>query len=122
MGQVQEAWRQAKGWFDSVVEQVMEQNRASPAAINATGGLFSPRWSSLPTDTVAVQAFAAAAVNFQDQVQLEEFAARVAAQVCNAPAAFFACSPSACLSLLANCDAFRGGLVIARTDVLRIPG
>ncbi|MGN6546876.1 MAG: hypothetical protein ACTHK7_17610 [Aureliella sp.] len=122
VGQVQEAWRQAKGWFDSVVEQVMEQNRASPAAINATGQLFSPRWSSLPTDTVAVQALGAAAVNFQDQVQLEQFAARVAAQVCNAPAAMFVCSPSACLSLLASCDAFRGGLVIARTDVLRIPG
>jgi L-seryl-tRNA(Ser) seleniumtransferase len=122
VGQVQEAWRQAKGWFDSVVEQVLEQNRASPAAINATGELFSTRWSSLPTDTVAVQAFGAAAVNFQDQVQLEQFAAGVAAQVCAAPAALFVCSPSACLSLLANCEAFDGGVVIARTDVLRIPG
>lgn len=122
VGQVQEAWRQAKGWFDTVVEQVMEQNRASPAAINASGQLFHPRWSSLPLDTVAVQAFAASAVNFQDQVQLEQFAMRVAAQVSNAPAALFVASPSAALALLANCDTFRSGLVIARTDVLRIPG
>lgn len=122
VGQVQEAWRQARGWFESVIDRVMEQNQASPAAINATGQLFDARWSSLPTDTVVAQALLAAAVNFQDQVQLEDFAARVAAQVTGGPSAMFASSPAACLAMLANCTAFHGGLVIARTDVLRIPG
>lgn len=122
VGQVQEAWRQARGWFESVIDRVMEQNHASPAAINATGQLFDPRWSSLPTDTVVVQALVAAAINFQDQIQLESFASSVAAQVTGAPAAMFACSPAACLAMLADCSTFRGGLVIARTDVLRIPG
>lgn len=43
VGQVQDAWRQARGWFESVVERVMEQNQASPAAIDraqAVGGDF----------------------------------------------------------------------------------
>lgn len=122
VGQVQDAWRQARGWLESVIDRVLEQNQASPAAINATGQLFDPRWSSLPTDTVVLQALAAAAVNFQDQLQLEKYANDVAARVTNAPAAMFVNSPAACLAMLASCEAFSGGLVIARADVLRIPG
>lgn len=122
VGQVQDAWRQARGWLESVIDRVLEQNQASPAAINATGQLFDPRWSSLPTDTVVIQALAAAAVNFQDQVQLEKFANEVAAKTTMAPAAMFTHSPAACLAMLASCDACSGGLVIARADVLRIPG
>lgn len=122
VGQVQDAWRQARGWLESVIDRVLEQNQASPAAINATGQLFDPRWSSLPTDSVVLQALAASAVNFQDQVQLERYANEVVAKVANAPTAMIANSPAACLSMLAGCEAFSGGLVIARADVLRIPG
>lgn len=122
VGQMQDAWRQARGWFESVIDRVLEQNQASPAAINATGQLFDARWSSLPTDTVVIQALAAAAVNFQDQVQLEKFANEVGAKVAMAPAAMFTSSPAACLAMLASCEEFSGGLVIARADVLRIPG
>ena len=122
VGQVQDAWRQARGWLESVIDRVLEQNQASPAAINATGQLFDARWSSLPTDTVVIQALAAAAVNFQDHLQLEKYANDVAARVTMGPTAMFASNPAACLAMLANCDAFSGGLVIARADVLRIPG
>jgi len=122
VAQVQDAWRQARGWFDSVLDRVLAQNQASPAAINASGHLFDMRWSSLPMDSVVVQALTAAAVNFQNQVQLEQFASRLACEAARAPAALFAVSTSAVLAALANSPAFRGGVVIARTDILRIPG
>lgn len=122
VSQVQDAWRQARGWFDSVVHRVLNQVESSPAAINATGELFDTRWPGAPMDTVAAQALAAAAINFQDQVKLEAFATRVAIEATGGAAATFACSPTACLSLLATCPAFGGGLVLARTDILRIPG
>ncbi|MCC6510883.1 MAG: hypothetical protein IT423_17405 [Pirellulaceae bacterium] len=122
VGQVQDAWRQARGWFESVIDRVMEQNQASPAAINATGQLFHPRCTSLPADSIAVQALVASAISFQDQAQLEQFATHQAAQTVGAPAAIFVSSATAALVLLTRCDAFSGGVVIARTDVLRIPG
>ncbi len=122
VGQVQEAWRQARGWFESVVDRVLEQHKASPAAINASGVLFDPRWSSLPMDSVVVQALVASAVSFQDQQQLNEFAAKVVADATGGAAAMLTTSPAACLALLSECEAFHGGLIIPRTDVLRIPG
>lgn len=122
VGQVQDAWRQARGWFESVIDRVLEQNHASPAAINASGQLFDPRWSSLPTNTVVLQALAAAAVNFQDQVRLEKFAGEVGMAATSAQAVLFVSTPSAVLAMLASSSTFRGGLVIARADVLRIPG
>jgi seryl-tRNA(Sec) selenium transferase len=121
VGQVQDAWRQARGWFESVVERVMEQNQASPAAINGTGVLFDARWSGLPGNSVAVQALVASAVSFQDQSQLEQFATRSAATALGAQSALLVSGTAAALSLLARASAFQGGLVLSRTDVLRIP-
>ncbi len=122
VGQMQDAWRQARGWIDSVLQRVMAQHQASPAAINATGQLFDQRWSSLPMDAVALQTLATACVNFYDQSQLEDFALRVGMQSTGAASAMYTCSAVSCLSLLAEADAFAGGIVVARTDGLRLPG
>lgn len=122
VGQVQDAWRQARGWFESVIDRVMEQNQASPAGINATGTLFDPRWPSLPGNSVAVQALVASAVSFQDQIQLEQFATRSAASLLGAQSAILVNSTGAAIALLSRASSFQGGLVLSRTDILRIPG
>ncbi len=122
VGQVQDAWRQARGWFESVIDRVMEQNQASPAAINATGTLFDTRWPSLPANSVAMQALLASAVSFQDQAQLEQFATRGAAATLGAQSALLVSSTAAAIALLARASSFQGGLVLSRTDILRIPG
>jgi L-seryl-tRNA(Ser) seleniumtransferase len=120
--QVQDAFRQARQWVTSVVDRMLEQSEASPAVVNATGQLFDPRWSSLPTDTVVVQAMAAAAVTFQDHVALEEHAERIALEVTGAPAAVLGVSMSAVCGGLLETENLPGSFVIARTDLLRIPG
>lgn len=122
VGQVQDAWRQARGWFESVIDRVMEQNQASPAGINGTGTLFDARWPSLPGNSVAIQALVASSVSFQDQAQLEQFATRSAAAAVGAQAALLVNSTAAALALLARSSSFQGGLVLSRTDILRIPG
>ena len=122
VGQVQDAWRQARGWFESVVDRVMEQHQASPAAINGTGTLFDSRWPSLPGNSVAVQSLVASAISFQDQAQLEQFATRGAATTLGAQSALLVSSTAAAIALLARASSFQGGLVLSRTDILRIPG
>lgn len=122
VGQVQDAWRQARGWFESVVDRVMEQHQASPVAINGTGTLFDARWPGLPGNSVAVQAFVASAVSFQDHSQLEQFATRSAATMLGAQSAILVNSTAAAIALLARAQSFQGGLVLSRTDILRIPG
>ncbi len=121
VGQVQDAWRQARGWFESVIDRVMEQNQASPAGINGTGTLFDSRWPQSPSNSVAVQALVASAVSFQDQIQLEQFATRSAASALGAQSAILVNSTAAALALLARASSFQGGLVVSRTDILRIP-
>lgn len=122
VGQVQDAWRQARGWFESVIDRVMEQNQASPAGINGTGTLFDTRWPSLPGNSVAIQALVASAVSFQDQTQLEQFAMRSAAAALGAPSALLVSSTAAAIALLSRASSFSGGLVLSRTDILRIAG
>lgn len=122
VGQVQDAWRQARGWFESVIDRVTEQHQASPAAINGTGTLFDSRWPSLPGNSVAVQALVASAISFQDQAQLEQFATRSAAATLGAQSALLVSSTAAAIALLARASTFQGGLVLSRTDILRIPG
>ncbi|MFO1064667.1 MAG: hypothetical protein U0892_12455 [Pirellulales bacterium] len=122
VGQIQEAWRQARGWVESVAQQVLHQTEASPAVINATGRLFDARWSSLPCDSVVVQSMAAAAVSFQDQNLLEKYAERTAVESTGAQAAATACSISALCGAFLSSKCAAGGIVISRSDIVRLPG
>lgn len=122
VGQIQEAWRQARGWVESVAQQVLHQTEASPAVINATGRLFDARWSSLPCDSVVVQSMAAAAVSFQDQSLLEKYAERTAVESTGAQAAATACNISALCGAFLNSKCAVGGIVISRSDIVRLPG
>lgn len=120
--QVQNAWQQARGWLESVSQRVVDFANLNPTIINATGQLIQSQWTNLPMHPSVAQSIAAASVSFQDQSRLFEHARQVAINMTAADDAAFACSLPAAIESLGQLPDFSGGLVVSRTDAIRVPG
>ncbi|MEZ6135653.1 MAG: hypothetical protein R3C53_12155 [Pirellulaceae bacterium] len=120
LGQVQNAWRQARGWIESLAEQIGGSAR-NQATINATGCLFLPEFGGVPMSSAVALGYAKAATTFHGSAAHNAMADQVARSILGQPVVWIA-SPLATLQLLRIAAISPGGIVIARADAVRVPG
>lgn len=116
LGQVQDAWKQARGWLETL-SQASGAAVGTSTTINATGQLVLPGFETLPIASSAAFAFAQSAVSYQSVHAIRQHAKEFARRTFNRSAVWLN-SPLAALQLL-----HRPGLTvaIARADAVRVP-
>jgi seryl-tRNA(Sec) selenium transferase len=116
LGQVQDAWKQAKSWLESLTQKSGSGGEYS-STINATGQLIMPGFEAIPMGSSVAFAHAKAAVAFQNPEHLRRQAKEVCSEVFGRPAAWINNS-------LATLQMLHGGknVVISRADSVRVPG
>ncbi len=120
--QVQHAWHQARGWLESVAQRMLDISQLNPTVINASGQLVQPQWNCLPVKSQVAEAMTAASLGFQNFEQLHEQAKHLAIAATSGESVLLVTSLSVAIDAVANMANFKNGLVIPRTDAIRIPG
>lgn len=120
LGQVQEAWQQARTWLESVVDLSPKTER-SVAVLNATGSLFAHGLDYAPQSTSAAYGYAKAATSFQNGAHLKARAHEIAQSLFGKRVAWVQ-SPAVAVRSLAATPSAKAGVVISRADAVRVPG
>jgi hypothetical protein len=120
LGQVQDAWQQARSWLDSLTGNSGKRD-ANPTLLNATGALLHPDFDGLPMASSVAFGFAKAATSFQNVSSLHARANHAAELTLGHPTAWINSSQLA-LQLLQTDSFAPAGIVISRADAVRVPG
>ncbi len=120
LGQVQDAWQQARSWFDSISGHAGKQG-ANSTVLNATGALLHPVFEAVPMSSAVAFGFAKSAPTFQCSQTLHARAKSTAVTALGHPTAWLA-SGQLALQLLQLESVAPGGIVISRADAVRVPG
>jgi hypothetical protein len=120
LGQVQDAWQQARTWLDSISGHAGKQG-TNPTLLNATGALLHADFDAVPMSSAVAFGFAKSATTFQCRQTLQARAKSTAETAFGHPTAWLASSQIA-LQLLQLERVAPGGIVISRADAVRVPG
>lgn len=120
LGQVQDAWQQARSWLDSISGQAGKQEK-NPTLLNATGALLHPDFEAVPMSSAVAFGFAKSATTFQCSQTLQARARSTAETALGHPTAWLA-SGQLALQLLQLESVAPGGIVISRADAVRVAG
>ncbi len=125
LGQVQDAWQQARSWLDALASQVGEAKQPA-SVINATGQLFRPEFTGVPLASSVAYGYAKSAAAFQLHAAVEARANQVARGVLGGTHVWLN-APLATLQLLQIQPATSARprvskIVVSRADLVRISG
>ncbi len=120
LGQVQDAWQQARSWLDSLAGSSSKSD-VNPSILNATGALLHPDFEGVPMSSSVAFDFAKAATSFQSGASLRSRAKHAAELILGHPTAWVS-SPQLALQLLQLESIAPSGIVISRADAVRVPG
>lgn len=120
LGQVQDAWQQARSWLETLSSQGGAPSTA-PSILNATGELLQADFDGVPMASSVAYGYAKTAATFQSAQALQAKAKQVAGSVLGHPTLWLN-SPQLALQLLQSVALASSGIVISRADSVRVPG
>ena len=118
---VRDAWHQARSWLETMVAGELPTT-AAPRGINASGQLLSPSAAGVPWGTGLALHYARMASEYQYQPQVMQYAQERLQPLCEDHAWVCLGSVAEAVRLLAATSAAAQGVVVARTDAVRIAG
>ncbi len=120
--QVQESMRQAKRWLDSVSGRWTSQIPPSTAPIvNATGDVFSSRFSIAALSNTAASAYASFVSGYSDDQAIISETHRKLADACGTQAVLVLPSVAIALQAIAGHRMTNAGWIVPRSNALRLP-
>ncbi len=121
LDRVRDAWQQARGWIDSLTDSDRGLVDAQ-LTLNATGQLLSKTFCSVPFAPSVAYGYAKAAANCQVTSVAARNAQASVESTLGSHATLWMNSVSEAMRVLVSCDQARDGIVLSRTDAVRIAG
>lgn len=119
--QVQQAWRQARSWLETLAGQFEGHSRES-TTINASGSLLNFDLSGVPMSSTVSHSYAKTASSFQFGPALCEKANAVVSDLTHGASGVWLADSLFALQVLQQHASTTGGIVLSRTDAVRVPG